>query len=204
MAQAVIIRQATIDDAPALQRYIAELRAEQLPVLLPIERVPTLQEEREFISELVEHETSTLLLAFCGQAVVGALDLHGSDRPGREHCSRLGMSVAKAYRKQGIGTRLLEEVLAWARAAGRIRRIELEVLANNPAAIALYRKLGFVQEGSKRQAVHVGGQFVDVLDMACLLAGDQAPGRGRPPGNQNILRCRVVLYGQLIQVMTYL
>ena len=75
IAQAVIIRQATLDDAPALQRYIAELRAEQLPVLLPIERIPMLEEEREFISGLVEHEASALLLAFRGQELVGALNV---------------------------------------------------------------------------------------------------------------------------------
>jgi RimJ/RimL family protein N-acetyltransferase len=179
MARSVIIRQATLDDAPTLQRYIAELRSERLPVLMPIERLPTLQEEREFISGLVEHEASSLLLAFRGRELVGALDLHGNDRPGTEHCGRLGMSVARAYRNQGIGTRLLEELVGWAIAGGRIRRIELEVLANNPAAIALYRKAGFVQEGCKRQAICVGGQFVDVLGMAYLLAGDQAPGRGQ-------------------------
>jgi RimJ/RimL family protein N-acetyltransferase len=179
MAQAVIIRQATVEDAPALQRYISELGAERLPVLLPMERVPTLEEEQAFISGLVEHEASTLLLAFCGQELVGVLDLRGNDRPGMEHCGRLGMSVAKACRKQGIGTRLLEEALAWALADGRIRRIELEVLANNPVAIALYRRVGFVQEGCKRQAVNVGGEFVDLLGMAYLLEGDQAPGQGQ-------------------------
>jgi RimJ/RimL family protein N-acetyltransferase len=169
MAQAVIIRQATVDDAPALRRYLAELVAEQLPVLLPSERIPTLEEERAFISGLVDHETSTLLLAFQDQELVGALDLRGKDRPGMEHCGRLGMSVAKAYRHQGIGTRLLEEIIAWAIAGGRLRRIELEVFSNNPAAIALYRKVGFVQEGCKHRAACVGGQFVDVLDMAYLL-----------------------------------
>jgi RimJ/RimL family protein N-acetyltransferase len=179
MARAVTIRQATVNDAPALQRYIAELRAERLPVLLPIERVPTLEEERAFIRGLVEHETSTLLLAFRDQELVGTLDLQGSDRPGMEHCGRLGMSVARAYRTQGIGTHLLEEVLTWAVASGRIRRIELEVLAINPAAIALYRKMGFVQEGCKHQAVCAGGQLVDLLGMAYLLEGDQAPGRGQ-------------------------
>ena len=168
-AQAVTIRQATVDDAPALRRYLAELVAEQLPVFLPLERFPTLEEEQTFISGLVDHETSTLLLACQGQTLVGALHLRGKDRPGMEHCGRLGISVAKAYRHQGIGTRLLEEIIAWAIAGGRLQRIELEVFSSNPAAVALYRKVGFVQEGCRRRAACVGGQFVDVLDMACLL-----------------------------------
>ena len=66
-AQGVTIRQATLDDAPALRRYLAEIVAEQLPVFLPLERFPTLEEEQAFISGLVDHETSTLLLAWQGQ-----------------------------------------------------------------------------------------------------------------------------------------
>lgn len=48
----------------------------------------------------------------------------------------------------------------------------LEVFSNNLAAIALYRKMGFVQAGRKRQAVRVGEQFVDILGMAYLLERD--------------------------------
>jgi RimJ/RimL family protein N-acetyltransferase len=68
----------------------------------------------------------------------------------------------------GVGTKLLEALLAWAGPNG-IRRIELEVLSNNQGAVALYRSAGFVLEGAKVKAVEVDGEYVDLIQMAKLL-----------------------------------
>jgi RimJ/RimL family protein N-acetyltransferase len=78
------------------------------------------------------------------------------------------MSVAPKWRRSGVGTKLLEALLSWA-LDHNISRIELEVLSNNPGAIALYRRAGFVLEGTKVRAVQVGGDYVDLLQMAKLL-----------------------------------
>ena len=47
-------------------------------------------------------------------------------------------------------------------------RIELEVFANNTAAIRLYEKVGFVWEGTMRDAVLIDGTFHDVHTMAIV------------------------------------
>jgi ribosomal-protein-alanine N-acetyltransferase len=57
--------------------------------------------------------------------------------------------VAEEVRRQGIGAALLKAVLAWARRQGA-RRMELEVRISNRAAIALYERAGFVQDGRRR------------------------------------------------------
>ena len=46
--------------------------------------------------------------------------------------------------------------------------IELEVFASNTAAIALYRALGFVTEGTKRRARKLDGEYDDNVVMALL------------------------------------
>lgn len=53
-----------------------------------------------------------------------------------------GMAVAPAWRHRGVGDRLMRLLLAEARRAG-VRRIQLEVLDENVAAIRLYTRLGF-------------------------------------------------------------
>lgn len=58
------------------------------------------------------------------------------------------MRVAEPYRRQGVARCLLEAVIAQARDWQR-ERLLLEVRAGNVAALSLYRRLGFVQDGRR-------------------------------------------------------
>jgi len=49
-----------------------------------------------------------------------------------------------------------------------LNRVHLTVLANNERAVALYRRLGFKEEGCLRQAQFKNGQYLDVLVMSLL------------------------------------
>jgi RimJ/RimL family protein N-acetyltransferase len=62
----------------------------------------------------------------------------------------------------------MEEALNWARTAG-ITKVELEVFPHNAPAIALYRKLGFEEEGKLRKRYLIGGHHVDAVLMAIQL-----------------------------------
>ena len=57
--------------------------------------------------------------------------------------------VAGAFRRRGVGTRLLSEFIAHARAA-RASGIFLEVRESNQSARALYRKAGFEETGLRK------------------------------------------------------
>jgi len=48
----------------------------------------------------------------------------------------------------------------------RIDRIELTVFADNPAAVALYKKFGFEIEGTGRNFALRNGEYVDAYYMA--------------------------------------
>ncbi|AXK39662.1 ribosomal protein S18-alanine N-acetyltransferase [Crenobacter cavernae] len=61
----------------------------------------------------------------------------------------LNIAVARLYQGRGLGRRLLQSVLADARAAGA-RRLFLEVREGNAPARALYRSLGFVETGLRK------------------------------------------------------
>ena len=49
-----------------------------------------------------------------------------------------------------------------------LRRVELEVYADNGDAIRLYQRFGFETEGRKREAAVKAGAYVDTLVMARL------------------------------------
>lgn len=67
-----------------------------------------------------------------------AVDQQQGDR----HSYVLALYVAPEYRRRGIATALLQHAQDWAAARGE-RQIGLQVFADNPGAIALYRKLGY-------------------------------------------------------------
>jgi ribosomal protein S18 acetylase RimI-like enzyme len=58
------------------------------------------------------------------------------------------MLVAKPWRRSGVGSGLLAAAIEKARDDG-LHKLSLDVFAHNEAAIALYRKFGFVEEGRR-------------------------------------------------------
>lgn len=69
---------------------------------------------------------------------------------------------------KGIGVRATRAMVDYGFDELNLERIELQVLADNERAIAVYRKFGFREEGLLRRAVFKGGRFHDVLVMAVL------------------------------------
>jgi RimJ/RimL family protein N-acetyltransferase len=92
---------------------------------------------------LAENPVSLVLID--AEALVGALDLHETRVEG---VLSLGMWVLASHRGRGGGRLLLEAAVAARPDA--VHKIELEVWPDNEGAIALYRSLGFDEEGLRR------------------------------------------------------
>jgi len=84
------------------------------------------------------------------------------------HVAVLGISVVPDWQRRGVGNELLRRLLDWADNWAGYLRIELGVYADNEPAIALYRKFGFVHEGTQRAYALRDGQYVDSHMMARL------------------------------------
>ncbi len=99
----------------------------------------------------------------CGHAMLDPMSLAAT-----AHVLHLTIVVHEGARRRGIGQRLLGDLLDWSRATGVVK-IELRVRATNTAAIALYRKLGFVEEGRFQRRIRLpDGSYLDDLSMAWL------------------------------------
>ena len=108
------------------------------------------------------------LVAELDGRVVGGANLQRGRWSKNDHVADLGVAIRKEFRGRGIGEALLRAGLEWARAVG-IRKVRLGVFATNERAIALYRKLGFVEEARLRGEVVLEGAPVDEVLMACWL-----------------------------------
>jgi RimJ/RimL family protein N-acetyltransferase len=78
--------------------------------------------------------------------------------------AEFGLMVAARARRQGIGAALIEEAMKWARGVG-IVKLELTVFPHNAPAIALYRKLGFREEGILSRRYFIDGRYIDAMLM---------------------------------------
>jgi RimJ/RimL family protein N-acetyltransferase len=65
------------------------------------------------------------------------------------------------YRGRGYGTDVVRTLCRFAFDGMNLAKVELEVLADNAAAIAVYERLGFVREVHRRRALWVGGGWRD-------------------------------------------
>jgi len=106
-------------------------------------------------------------VALDGDQVVGWVDITPVTGDSRAHIGTLGIAILPGYRDQGLGPRLLHTAIdaAWAKG---LTRIELCVRTDNPRAIALYARLGFQHEGTRKNANLVRGQYIDAHSMALL------------------------------------
>jgi ribosomal protein S18 acetylase RimI-like enzyme len=81
----------------------------------------------------------------------------------------IGMLVAREWRRRGVGSALVAAAIEWARVRG-LHKLSLSVFAHNTAAIALYHRLGFVEEGRRvKHFRRANGELWDALEMGLLL-----------------------------------
>jgi len=159
----ISIRAAGEEDIAALIEYVTALRAERLASIFRFDTVPTFDEERQFLRQF-ERPGSRFFIAIDKDKVVGNVGIRAGLHPQTSHVGTLGIAVLAPYRNRGIGSRLLDTADAWARHSG-LRRLELEVLSNNPVAQRLYLRKGYAVEGCRHAAVAVDGDFVDSIIM---------------------------------------
>ena len=163
--QTVVIRPARMFDAQAMVDYMAALIAERLDTI-SVRTCPSLEDEREWVMRAEISERVLIFLALRGEEVVGMLDLSAGERPDNRHGGRFGMSIAKRWRRRGVGRGLLSAAIREAREWPGFCRIELECVAWNTAGVRLYESLGFVIEARKTKAINLRGRPEDMLLMA--------------------------------------
>jgi RimJ/RimL family protein N-acetyltransferase len=154
-----LVRQARMEDAPALAELFAAVAGERDRIATE-PPVDVDARTRQFAASI----EGTIVAVGEGR-VVGSLHLQAT----RFGFADLGMLVARPWRGRGVGSALLAAAVEKARADG-LHKLSLGVFPHNAAALALYRKFGFVEEG--RLVKHyrrTSGELWDSIVMGRLL-----------------------------------
>lgn len=134
------------------RRYLAAIKA------------PPLDSTRRFVQRNIDNGKSQFVAIHDGE-VVGWCDILSCSDPLRQHIGVLGMGVLPEFRGRGLGEQLLSETIADAEKY-KLHRIELHVRASNELAIRLYKKRGFVLEGTLKNDVFIDDRFDSTHCMA--------------------------------------
>jgi len=151
-----------IKHAPQFSDIIESIARED-EFLQPSDTMSSLSAYRFVEQQLIDN--APMFVAMDGEQMVGWCEVSVSDLPLCRHNGLLSMGVTEAFRRQGVGTHLINKCLAVARSHG-FERVELSVLDTNTVAQNFYKKNDFIVEGIKRRSLKKGKKYFNEILMA--------------------------------------
>ena len=143
-----IVRNGTEQDAEGvLDNFIRTHGQTEFLTTYPDETSFTIDQEREYLKRKTESDRETELVAEVDGVITGTagVDLiRAADKT--KHRASFGISIDETWWGLGIGRALIESCIECAKAAGYLQ-MELEAVAANRRAVALYTSTGFIEFG---------------------------------------------------------
>ena len=120
------------------------------------------EDQRAFIRSFPSHGVFLVAIDSQTGSLVGAQDVMplSEETPAFHHVGEISSFVELTLRGKGIGHRLSKATFEAARSEG-FRKLRATIRADNPAAIAFYRSIGFETLGIAKAHAWVEGRYVD-------------------------------------------
>ncbi len=165
----IVFREATVDDAEEMISYLNIVGRESDNLMhgsdgfkAPVEAV------KRRIQASHESDNSVILIAVADGKIIARAELAGYPAAKLHHNATFSISVRKDYWNMKIGTKLMTEIIECAKKMN-LRNIDLEVVVDNKAAIALYHKMGFTDIGVYKNYWYANNTYSDAIVMQkCL------------------------------------
>jgi len=161
----ITIRRPKMSDVKQFTKYINSLVDED--AMIKINERQTLKSETAWLKGVlsdIRKNKKHSLLAECEGELISMVELRkGFGR--QSHVASIGMGVKKNYRRLGVATRMMKEILDIGRKDKDVKIIYLDVYAYNRPAIKLYKRLGFKKVAKLKNRVQHKGKLGDQLIM---------------------------------------
>jgi RimJ/RimL family protein N-acetyltransferase len=162
----IYLRPIEMRDLERFYRWFNDPRLRKFLLLpFPITRMG----EKEFIERVTKLKDGVVLSMIVkkGDRLIGNVSLFKINLVSRS--AELGIAIADLTMvRKGYGTEAMALVLDYAFRTLNLHRVELNVHDFNNWAKKAYRLLGFVEEGSKREAFFWDGRYHDEILMSVL------------------------------------
>lgn len=161
----LVIREAEHEDARAFITLQETIFAETDFMLFGKSDIQlTVQSIRKSMTSWKNSQNSILLLAIMNGQFAGYVKFIGGPAPRALHRASVVIGVKQQFVKKGIASSLMIHGEKWAKEVG-ISKLELTVIKENVNAQKLYKKLGFENEGTRKNALVINDQVVDEFYM---------------------------------------
>ncbi len=117
---------------------------------------------------LYEEQWQRIFIIEADDKILGSLNLK-NNFIGSLHRAQLGMGLEIPLRGQGLGKKILEMAIEWAKAQESLVWIDLSVFAHNTPARKLYKSVGFKEIATLEDRLRVGGTTIDDIFMTLKL-----------------------------------
>ncbi len=157
-----ILRTPKEQDVEALHRFVSDLIAEDIYLLRGPQDTISLEEEKKWLNSKlkeIEDKEMVLITAFFEDKVAGQVHLEVGEYRGR-YLGKIGISIAKEFRGEGLGEKLMTEIEAEALNL-KLKILHLEVFVDNKVADNLYKKLGYIEFGMLPKSIEYKGNMID-------------------------------------------
>lgn len=127
----------------------------------------TMHTLRNYIQSILQNNTGVMFAILYKQnnEHIGNVKLDQIHWPNRN--AEMGIMIGdKNYWGKGLGTEICNLTVNYAFETLNLRKITLTVFSNNPGAIKLYKKIGFIEEGCLKEHVFKGGEYLDKYVMS--------------------------------------
>lgn len=126
----------------------------------------SLPQQYSWIETIQTCSKSTRLVLQFGTVPVGLARLDDIDKINRSIC--VGLDIVTEHRGHGHGKAGFKLILDYCFKELNMHRVWLLVLDTNTRAYELYKKLGFVEEGSQRERIYRDGKYHNYIMMSIL------------------------------------
>jgi len=140
--------------AEEMLEYMKKTSAEtEFLLRYPDEVKYTLEQEREILGSLLENPYIIMMIALVDGKPAGNGSINGiGEKRKIQHRSSLAIALYEEYWGLGIGSAMINYMCELAARIGW-KQVDLEVVAENVRAQALYKKCGFIESGRRHNAL---------------------------------------------------
>lgn len=142
---------------PELRKFIS--------IRYPIPKI----KEKEILEKMIKDENSVPLSIIVkkNDKLIGNISLFNINKIHRN--AEVGIIIGELDEtSKGYGTEAMRLLIDYGFNMVNLHRIELQVYDFNERAINTYKKLGFIEEGKRRESIYFEGEYCDLVWMSVL------------------------------------
>jgi L-amino acid N-acyltransferase YncA len=164
------IREARKEDAKSIIDFYNEVGGEtDFLSFGKNEFIRDLKDYENYLEGVHKEENSIIFLATIEDEIVGIASINSNQKARTKHVGVLGIVVANDFCGLGIGNKIIEVLIQWAKANKITKKITLVTREDNSNAIRLYEKFGFEVEGLMKADNYIEGVYYNTLMMSLMI-----------------------------------